>query len=140
MATAATTAAFAAKRRLFGALFASAGAFPTDPQLSMRRAGRDGLLDEDLPASPDALTFPIPTVRWLSRATCGFTIPEHGALLALGSTDEARWAAWLAQQLDPSTITDSACDGRLASAGFITLNKTAAQLWAARAAGGGSNY
>ena len=79
-------------------------------------------------------------MRWLSRATCGFTTSDHGAFTALGATDEARWAAWLAQQLDPATIVDSACDARLAGAGFTTLNKTAAQLWAAREAVGGSNY
>jgi uncharacterized protein (DUF1800 family) len=140
MATATASAAFVAKRRLFSALFASAGASPTDPRLSLRRPGRDGLLEPDLPASPDALTFPIASVRWLSRATCGFTTSDHGAFTALGATDEARWAAWLAQQLDPATIVDSACDARLAGAGFTTLNKTAAQLWAAREAVGGSNY
>jgi len=140
MATAAASDAFVAKRRLFNALFASVGASPTDPRLSLRRAGRDGLLDQDLPASPDALTFPPPAVRWLSRATCGFSTAEHVAFIALGATDEARWAAWLAQQLNPAAIVDSACDARLASAAFTTLNKTAAQLWAAREAVGGSNY
>ena len=140
MATAAASAAFVAKRRLFGALFASVGASSTDERLSMRRAGRDGMRDNDVPISPDALTFPIASVRWLSRATCGFTTADHGAFTALGATDEARWATWLAQQLDPATIVDSACESRLASAGFTTLDKTAAQLWAAREAVGGSNY
>jgi uncharacterized protein (DUF1800 family) len=141
MAAASASAAFAAKRRrLFSALLASAGAPITDPDLSMRRPGRTGLRDEDVPASPDALTFPPPSVRWLSRATFGFTTPDHAAFTALGANDDARWQAWLSQQLDPAAIADSDCDNRIAGAGFTTLNKTDAELWATRETIGNSNY
>ena len=58
MASAPASAAFnAARRRLFDAVFAAV-APPTDPLLSRRRPGRDGLLD-DLPASPESLTSPL---------------------------------------------------------------------------------
>ena len=48
---------------------------------------------------------------------------------ALGANDDARWSAWLGRQLNPDTIADSACDARIASAGFVTLNKSGNQLW-----------
>jgi len=130
MASVAANPSFvASRRRLFTALFASAGVVGTDPALAMRRAGRTGIRDEDVPVSPDSSTFPPDAVRWLTRATFGYSIFDLIAFNALGATDDARWQAWIASQLAPSTIDDSACDTRIASAGFITLNKTANQLW-----------
>lgn len=128
MATADTFVA--SRRRLFTALLASSGAGVTDPSLAMRRPGRDGLRDPDLPTSPATLTFPPAPVRWLTRATHGFTQADLASFQSLGSNDDARWAAWVAQQLDPAAIADGDCDARLASAGFTTLNKTLPQLWA----------
>jgi uncharacterized protein (DUF1800 family) len=137
MAAAPASAAFhAARRRLFDAVFAAV-APPTDPNLSRRRPGRDGIFD-DLPASPDALTPPPASVRWLTRATFGYSIVDAIAFNALGSTDEARWQAWVDQQLSPATINDAVCDALLANAGFTTLSRTPEQLWAAREAS--SNY
>ena len=130
MPAATASASFvASKRRLIGALFASAGATPTDPSLSMRRPGRDGLRD-DLPLSPASSTFPPAAVRWLTRATFGFNADALAAFNALGASDDARWSAWLERQLDAATPAGADCDGRIASAGFTTLNKTAAALWA----------
>ena len=119
----------AARRRLFTALFASAG-ISLDPSLARRRPGRTGSI-EDLPppSAPDSLTFPREDVRWLTRATFGFTIPDDAAYLGLGSNDDERWAAWIARQLAPATIDDSGCDGIVAGAGYLTLDKTANQLW-----------
>jgi hypothetical protein len=131
MAPANAQAAFiASRRRLFGGLLASVGLAEFDPGLARRRPGRSGLHDPELPQSPSALTFPPAPVRWLTRATHGYTQPDHAEFLALGGTDDARWAAWVDQQLDPSSIVDSGCDARLASAGFTTLAKTLPQLWA----------
>jgi uncharacterized protein (DUF1800 family) len=130
MASVAANPSFvASRRRLFTALFASAGVVRTDPALAMRRAGRTGSRDVDVPVSPDSSTFPPDAMRWLTRATFGFTIGDFLAFAALGDTDDARWQAWIASQLAPSTIDDGACDARIASAGFITLDKTANQLW-----------
>ena len=130
MTTAITSAAFIASRRqLFTALFASAGATITDPALAMRRPGRDGLRDPDLPDRSDSLDVPPDAVRWLTRCTFGFTEQDLAAFNALGASDDARWQAWLAQQLDPAAIDDSVCDARIASAGYTTLGKTANQLW-----------
>jgi uncharacterized protein (DUF1800 family) len=119
----------AARRRLFTALFASAG-ITLDPSLARRRPGRTGST-EDLapPSAPDSLSLPREDIRWLTRATFGFTIGDDAAYLALGTTDDERWAAWLARQLAPATIDDSGCDGIVANAGYVTLNKTANQLW-----------
>ncbi|MGA8276747.1 MAG: DUF1800 domain-containing protein [Rhodanobacteraceae bacterium] len=130
MATASADIAFiASRRRLFTMLAAGVGANIIDPALALRRPGRDGLRNFDLPTSPATLTFPPPAVRWLSRCTFGFTQPDLAGFNALGSSDDARWQAWLTQQLAPSTIDDSACDARLADAGYVTLAKSANQLW-----------
>ncbi len=118
----------ASRRRLLVSLFASTGF--VDPSLAMRRPGRTGTRDRDeIPTSPASSTFPPDPMRWLTRATFGFSIPDFLAFNALGATDDARWQAWIAQQLAPATIDDGACDARIASAGFVTLNKTGTQLW-----------
>lgn len=131
MSAANAQAAFiASRRRLFGGLLASAGLADLDPGLARRRPGRSGLQDLELPQSPSALTYPPPAVRWLTRATHGYTQPDLAAFNALGASDDARWAAWVDQQLNPSSIVDSACDTRIAAAGFTTLAKTLPQLWA----------
>ena len=131
MAAATANAAFiASRRRLFGGLLASAGFTDTDSSLARRRPGRHGLQETELPQSPSALTFPPAAVRWLTRATHGYTQPDLAAFNTLGASDDARWAAWVAQQLVPTTIADTACDARLAFANFTTLGKTLPQLWA----------
>ena len=69
-------------------------------------------------------------MRWLTRCTFGFTTQELADFNALGANDDARWPAWVNQQLDrPRRSADSACDARIASAGFTTLNKSANQFW-----------
>jgi hypothetical protein len=128
-AVAASPAFIASRRRLFSALFASAGIVRTDPALAMRRPGRTGTRDENVPTSPDSATFPPDPMRWLTRATFGFTFPDFVVFNTLGATDEARWQSWMAQQLAPSAIDDSNCDAIIALANFATLNKTANQLW-----------
>lgn len=72
---------------------------------------------------------PPAVVRWLGKATFGFTLAELAAFDALGSTDEARWNAWLDQQLAPNGIDDGACDARLTAAGYQTLGKSLQALW-----------
>lgn len=130
MAAAPASAAFiASRRRLFNALFSSVGFQTPDSEKAMRRPGRSGLRDKELPQSPAALSFPPQSVRWLTRATMGFTTQDHIDFIALGANDDARWTAWVNQQLNPAAINDSACNTRIASAGFTTLNKTANQLW-----------
>ena len=130
MATAPASSAFvASRRRLFTALFSSAGMDDFDPALALRRPGRDGLREKDLPQSPAALSFPPAPVRWLTRCTFGYSLLDHIDFNALGASDDARWSAWVNRQLSPGTIADGACDARIASAGFVTLNKSANQLW-----------
>ncbi len=125
----ASTAFLASRRRLFSALFSSAGIEEIDSSLSKRRPGRNGLLPKDLPQAPAALSFPPASVRWLTRCTFGYTSAELAAFNALGGNDNARWTAWVNRQLDPDLISDSACNSRIASAGYVTLNKSPTQLW-----------
>ncbi|MEL7058484.1 MAG: DUF1800 domain-containing protein [Acidobacteriota bacterium] len=51
------------------------------------------------------------------------------AFQALGGSDSARLSAWLDEQLDPSSIDDSALDARISALGFTTLGKSLPQLW-----------
>lgn len=124
-----STTFIASRRRLFGALLASAVPEATASSLSLRRPGRDGLRDADLPQAPDMLNVPPAAARWLNRCTFGFTIADQAAFFALGASDDARWDSWLTRQLDPASIDDSSCDARIASAAFTTLAKSANQLW-----------
>src|SRR4051812_6787487 len=119
----------ASRRRLLTALFASTGAARTDAALAMRRPGRTGSREVTPPTSPNSATFPPDSARWLTRATFGYSTWDWIAFYALGSTDNARWQAWVAQQLQPQTIDDSVCEARIASAGFVTIAKSANQLW-----------
>ncbi|MBS0439323.1 MAG: DUF1800 family protein, partial [Proteobacteria bacterium] len=124
------SAALASRRRLFGAILGSVADTSLDPRLSRRRAGRTGASDMATPLRPDALTTPPNAVRWLTRGTFGFTQADLATFNALGADDDSRWAAWLGQQLNPAAIADGACNSRIASAGFTTLGKSPAQLWA----------
>jgi len=61
-AVAASPSFVASRRRLFTALFASAGVY-TETALAMRRPGRTGVRDEMPPTSPNSATFPPDAVR-----------------------------------------------------------------------------
>lgn len=81
---------------------------------------------------PEALTLARPpfAVRMLRNLTFGPTRTSIAEFQGLGSTDLARLANWVDWQLDPTSIDDSAVDARLARAGYSTLGKSLAQLWA----------
>jgi uncharacterized protein (DUF1800 family) len=128
-AVAAPSLVASSRRRLLTALLASAGVPAASATLAMRRPGRTGIRPDDIPLSPGTDSTPPDPMRWLTRATFGFTFDDFLAYEALGSTDADRWTAWVAQQLAPSAIDDSGCDARIASAGFVTLGKSANQLW-----------
>lgn len=106
-----------------------AGAIGVIDPVAMRRPGKASV--ETPKAAPEPnLATPPPTVRWLQKATFGYNYFDLVALGQLpGATDDARWASWVAAQLNPAAISDSACDTRLAGAGFTTLSKTLPQLW-----------
>ena len=65
----------------------------------------------------------------LNRLTFGFSDQARAEFRALGANSNERYAAFVQQQLDPSSINDSACQTRLTNAGFITLGKSLNQLW-----------
>jgi len=69
-------------------------------------------------------------VRVLDHLTFGATAASIAEFNALGANDDARLNAFLDQQLNPAAINDSAVDSRLAAAGYTTLGKSLAQLWA----------
>ena len=126
-------AAAYSRRRALSLVLTSLG-FNTSAAQPMRREGKppvaprvgapaEALLAQTLAAPPAA-------TNWLNRASFGCTQTDVAAFNALGGNDSARWSAWLAQQLDPTSINDSACNSRISSAGFKTLGLSDAQLWA----------
>ncbi|TDR41600.1 uncharacterized protein DUF1800 [Tahibacter aquaticus] len=109
---------------------AMAGAIGVTDETAMRRPGKAPLLEEKSLPQTTAATPPGP-VRWLQKATFGFTQGDYAAFYSLpGANDDLRWQSWVSQQLNPAAISDTACDARLAGAGFTTLGKTLPQLWA----------
>ncbi len=128
-----TTAALAAansRRRALSVLASALGVDLSPQPAAMRRADKapvDTRLAQVEAQSASALTLsgPPSAVAWLNRATFGCTQSDLAAFNALGGNDAARWSAWLAQQLAPASISDAACDARVASANFQTLESHA---------------
>ena len=77
-----------------------------------------------LPAPPSA------AIIALNRLGFGPRPGQIAEFNALGSTDAQRLQVWVDQQIDPASINDATCDTRIANAGYETLNKSLAQLWA----------
>lgn len=78
--------------------------------------------------------------RVLERTTYGARPQDIDAFLALGSNDAARLNAWLDQQLAWQSLADTDLDQRLAAAGYETLDKSMAQLWADHVQGDANRY
>ena len=128
-ATLASKAA-SARRQVLRSLYTSLGLDATP--LPMRRTGkpsaRTRIAAAPLSASETQATSPPSAVCWLTRATFGFSQSDLTAFNALGSSDSARWTTWVSHQIALSD-NDSACNSRIASANFQSLNLSANQLW-----------
>jgi len=72
---------------------------------------------------------PSAAVIALNRMGFGPRPGDIAAFHALGSDEAERMEAYVGVQLNPASIDDSACDARIAAAGFTTLGKSQAQLW-----------
>ena len=79
--------------------------------------------------------LPFISIIALNRMAYGPASGDTGAFSALGSTASERMSAYVAQQLDPSSIPDTDLENRLASAGFASVglssnpNNYLATLW-----------
>ena len=93
------------------------------PSREMRRPGAPA------PAQEEPLLPPALAVLALTRLGFGPTAGELAAFNALGGTDLQRLTAWVDLQLAPAALPDTACDARLATSGFSTLDKTLTQLF-----------
>lgn len=120
------TALDLARRRLLSVL---PGLFAEAPAKSMRRAGKPSAYEDEPSNAPAAVTTPPPLVRWLNRASFGATPALLAEVTGLGGNDDARWQAWVDQQLNPGAINDPAVDARLTTASHPTLSKSLTQLW-----------
>jgi len=65
----------------------------------------------------------------LDRMTFGAKPGDVETFNSLGAGDNARLLAFLNQQLDWSSIDDSAFDALMAPRGYVTLDKTLEELW-----------
>ena len=129
----ATSPVLEGRRSLFALLRAVVG-IDAPAEVAMHRPGKDPIAaaanDADSVPEIDFATPP-DRVRWLGKATFGYSTPLDIEFLGLpGATMDAKWQVWLDQQLDPATIADTDCSARLAAGAFGTLNKTLQQLWA----------
>jgi len=66
----------------------------------------------------------------LNRMGFGPRPGDIDAFNALGGNDTARLQAYVTQQLDPDSISDTELDTKLAAAAFTTLDKSLVELWA----------
>lgn len=74
---------------------------------------------------------PLPPLGVIALNRMGFG-PRPGDLAAfnsLGATPEASLETYIEQQLNPAAIDDSAFDTKMNTLGFVTLNKSLAELW-----------
>lgn len=129
--TTAASAAARSRRRAIAALFSALGIDNAAP--SMRRSGKppvDSRLANLNSAGASGATYPGPpsAVAWLNRATFGCTPADVAAFNALGADDATRWSEWIDRQLN-LLDDDSACNARVAGAGFQSLNLSPGQLW-----------
>jgi uncharacterized protein (DUF1800 family) len=110
---------------------AMAGALGIIDEAAMRRPGKAAVLDQTKAAPEPNLATPPGPIRWLQKATFGFTMADYANFYTLaGASDDEKWATWVTQQINPSWLSDTACDARIAGAGFTTLGKSLTQLWA----------
>ncbi len=128
MATAPLLASPLSRRDLF-----TGGNSATANAVSMRSPGsaeRHSVDAPDQQLQPDFATPPN-VARWLSKASYGYSAAAQTEFNALaGGDDDARWTAWVNQQLAPASISDVDCNNRISAAGYTTLGKTLQQLWA----------
>jgi len=89
----------------------------------MRRPGHQALPEGAVPSPPSG------AVIALNRMAFGPRPGDIAAFNALGGSDATRIAAFVAEQLDPDSIDDSAADARIAAAGYETLDKSLIELW-----------
>ncbi len=76
----------------------------------------------------------------LERFSYGARPEDISHFLSLGNDSEERLANWVAEQLGWQAMDDSACQARIDSAGYQTLNKSITQLWADHVRGNQSNW
>ncbi len=80
---------------------------------------------------PQPILPPVPLgIIALNRMGYGPRPGDFEAFNALGSTDDERLGAYVAQQLNPDAIDDSEFEARYTTAGFETLHKTQDELYA----------
>lgn len=126
----ASTPVSTARRSLFGMLKAAVGLDGT-PVPTMRRPGKAPIASPAVdPGTQVDFAIPPDRVRWLGKATFGFSTTLDAEFLALpGATMDAKWQTWVTQQLAPASIADADCTSRIAAGNFTTLSKTLPQLW-----------
>ncbi len=81
------------------------------------------------PGASPTVTLPPLAVVALNRIAFGPRPGDIEAFQALGGNDDARLTAYVDQQLNPGSISDTDCNNRIAASGYQTLGKTLTQLF-----------
>lgn len=133
--TIAATPLHTTRHSLVTALRAAIGLPEAHATADMRRPGKAPIdqrlleTESELPPLSPAATPP-DWIRWLTKATYGYSIGEAIDFQALpGASVSAKWDNWVNRQLDPAAIVDTDCSNRIAAAGYLTLGKSLPQLW-----------
>lgn len=94
----------------------------------------DSFGDAAPPTEPPTQLPPL-AVRVLNKCAYGPRPTDVAAFNALGGNDDARLNAWLTAQLNPDSISDSACTNRINAGGYTTYTMTLPQMWATHVRG-----
>ena len=86
-------------------------------------------IPQAIPPQETSLSVPL-AVAVLNRMGFGPRPGDLDAFNALGATDDDRLRAYVARQLNPDSIDDSDFEARYNAAGFETLHKSHAELYA----------
>lgn len=89
----------------------------------------DSFGDAAPPTEPPTQLPPL-AVRVLNKCAYGPRPTDVAAFNALGGNDDARLNAWLTAQLNPDSISDTACTNRINAGGYTTYTMTLPQMWA----------
>ncbi len=102
-------------------------------QSLMRRSGKPAMMTRRLDAAAPPSLYNIA----VNRMGYGEIQGQRNDWLALGGDEDTRFDNYVDQQLQPNSIVDTEYDNKLASSGFVTLDKSLSTLWYDHHLGGG---
>lgn len=97
------------------------------------KTGSEALFSDSFesPTPPEPpVQLPPFAVRVLTKCGYGPRPGDVSAFNALGGNDDARLNAWLTDQLNPDSISDTDCNNRISAGNYATYTMSLSQMWA----------